>query len=105
MKTLSAPWLIRLNWDELVTILVCLSLDIVEYILPVLMVPLAGDVIDLTGVVFCVFSFGWLGLISLFEVIPGFDVLPIFTVTWLVWYILKRRNSRIRIESELERWR
>ena len=44
MKTLSAPWLIRLNWDELVTILVCLSLDIVEYILPVLMVPLAGDV-------------------------------------------------------------
>lgn len=105
MKTLSAPWLVRLNWDELVTLLVCVSLDVVEYAIPVMMIPLAGDIVDLAGVMFCVFYFGWVGFVALIEIIPGLDVIPIFTCAWLIWYIMKRRSARIRLEDELERWK
>ena len=105
MKTLSAPWLTHLSWDELATLLICVSLDIVEYILPMLMVPIAGDIIDFAGFVFCIFYFGWLGFLALFDLIPGLDILPSFTIAWLVWYMLKRRNDRLRLENELDQWR
>jgi Flp pilus assembly protein TadB len=105
VKTLSAPWLIRLNWDELTTLLVCVSLDLLEYTLPMLMMPLAGDVVDFIGVLFCVFYFSWVGFLSLFELLPGLDVLPCFTTTWLVWYLRRRRNAQLKIEEELEKWR
>lgn len=105
MKTLSAPWLIRLNWDELMTLIICVSLDLVEYLVPMLMAPFAGDILDFAGVVFCVIYFGWLGFLAILELIPGLDTLPSFTITWLFWYILKRRNARLRLEEELEQWR
>jgi len=105
VKTLSAPWLIRLNWDELTTLLVCVSLDLLEYTLPMLMLPLVGDVVDFIGVLFCVFYFSWVGFLSLFELLPGLDVLPCFTATWLVWYLRRRRNAQLKIEEELEKWR
>jgi len=105
VNTLSAPWLIRLNWDELATLIVCVSLDVVEYIAPVLMMPVAGDFVDFAGIIFCVYFFSWVGFISLLELIPGMDFMPIFTLTWLVWYIYKRRDARIRIEQELDRWK
>jgi hypothetical protein len=104
-KTLSAPWLVRMNWDELITLMVCVSLDLIEYILPILIVPLAGDLVDFAGVVFCVFYFSWVGFISVFELLPGLDILPCFTVTWLSWYLLKRRHAKLRIEKDLEKWR
>jgi len=105
VKTLSAPWLIRLNWDELTTLLVCVSLDLLEYTLPMLMLPLAGDIVDFIGLLFCVFYFSWVGFLSLFELLPGLDVLPCFTATWLVWYLRRRQNAQLKIEEELEKWR
>ena len=105
VKSLSAPWLIRLWWEELSTLVVCLILDFVEYLIPPLMAPLVGDLIDLAGIVFCVIFFRRLGFISILELIPGLDALPLFTITWLVWYVFKRRSAKIRIEEELERWR
>lgn len=105
LRTLSKPWLVGLSWEELTTLVVCLGLDFVELIAPVLMVPLVGDILDFAGVVFCVAFFHRLGFISLLELIPGLDALPNFTVTWLVWYLFKRRRDRMKMEVELERWR
>lgn len=105
LKYLSTPWLIRLWWQELATLVVCLSLDFLEYLIPPLMAPFVGDILDFAGVVFCVLFFGWIGSISLLELIPGLDVIPIFIITWLVWFIFKRWSTRMRMEYELERWR
>jgi len=105
VKPLSVPWLIRHFWDEIVTLLVCISLDLIEYVFPLLMIPVAGDLFDIVGLSFCIYFFNWIGLIAVLELIPGFDVLPIFTVTWLTWYILKRRQARMKQDDELEGWR
>ena len=104
-KTLSAPWLVRLNWDELGSLLVCLMFDLIEYCFPMLMMPVGGDVIDVAGIIFCAYFFSWIGLISLFELLPGIDIIPTFTLTWIAWYILKRRKDYSKIEKELERWK
>ena len=103
--TLSAPWLTRLNWDEFLTLIVCLSLDVIEYIVPILMMPISGDVVDLAGVFFCVYFFSWTGFLSLIEMTPGLDFMPTFTLTWLIWYLFKRRKANIEIEEELEKWK
>lgn len=105
VKPLSVPWLIRLYWDEVVTLIICVGLDLIEYVFPLLMIPVAGDLIDIIGLSFCIYFFNWIGLISLLELIPGLDSLPIFTATWLTWYILKRRQARMKQDYELEGWR
>jgi hypothetical protein len=104
-KSLSAPWLIRLNWDEFFFLLICVGLDVVEYIIPVLLVPLAGDILDFSGFIFSVFYFGWIGFVSLIELIPSLDILPSFIITWLIWYILKKRRDKIKVLEELEKWK
>jgi len=40
-----------------------------------------------------------------FELLPGIDIIPTFTMTWIAWYILKRRKNFREIEKELERWK
>jgi len=104
-KTLSAPWLVRLNWDELGSLLFCIVFDLIEYLLPMLIMPIGGDIIDVAGIVSCAYFFSWIGLISIFELLPGIDIIPTFTMTWLAWYILKRRRNDLAIEKELERWK
>jgi len=104
-KSLSAPWAVRLTWDELATLAVCLSLDFVEYLFPMLMTPLYGDLFDLAGVAFSLVFFRWFGLISLLEIVPGLDALPIYTANWLVWYLFKRRREMMHAEDQLERWK
>lgn len=104
-KSLSVPWLVRLFWDEVVTLIVCVSLDVIEYVFPMLMIPVAGDLVDIVGLSFCVYFFNWIGLISILELIPGLDSFPIFTVTWLIWYALKRRRARMTQDEELKGWR
>ncbi|KON29648.1 hypothetical protein AC482_05980 [miscellaneous Crenarchaeota group-15 archaeon DG-45] len=105
LRTLSKPWLVDLAWDELVTLVACLGLDFIDYLIPVLMTPIYGDILDLAGVIFCGIFFRWLGFVSLIELIPGLDVLPNFTITWLIWYVNKKRWEKSRLEDELEHWR
>jgi len=100
-----ALWVARLWLEEIIMLLICLGLDLSEIAFPPLMVPLVGDILDFAGAVLCVVFFGWIGFLSLLELIPGLDVLPIFTATWLVWYIVKKRNAKTRMERQLERWR
>lgn len=105
VKPQPVPWLIRLFWDEMVTLLVCISLDMIEYIFPLLLMPVAGDLVDIIGLSLCIYFFNWIGLISVLELIPGLDSLPIFTATWLIWYVLKRRQAKLKQDVELEDWR
>ncbi|MDP7443318.1 MAG: hypothetical protein QGI87_03060, partial [Candidatus Bathyarchaeota archaeon] len=87
------------------TLVVCVSLDLIEYIFPLLMMPVAGDPIDIVGITFSVFFFRWIGAITFLELIPGLDVLPIFTFSWLIWYVFKRKREGQRQEAELDSWR
>jgi len=54
--------------------------------------PVVGDVFDVVGILVCFAMFRWIGLVSLVELVPGADVLPIFIITWLMWYFLKKQK-------------
>ena len=88
------PPFVTLTQDELIKLAVCLFLDIVEYILPLLMVPLVGDFIDIGGLVLSFYMFGWVGGIVLLELLPGGDLLPMYLIAWVAWYALKRTGQR-----------
>ena len=77
---------------ELLSLVICIILDIIEYSATVLTMPLIGDAFDIIGFLFCIFIFRWIGLASLMELLPGADVLPIFIITWLMWYLLKKQK-------------
>jgi len=82
---------------ELFSLILCLMLDISEYMAASLMMPVIGDMLDIVGIVACLLIFRWIGVISLFELVPGADVLPIFIITWLAWYLLKKAR---KVEQE-----
>jgi hypothetical protein len=105
IKPISVPWLVKLYWDEVITLVVCISLDLIEYFFPMLMIPVSGDLVDIIGLSFCIFFFNWIGLVSILELIPGLDMLPIFTSTWLIWYFLKRNRIKTMQNDALKSWR
>ena len=78
---------------ELFSLVICIILDVIEYAAVVLTMPLIGDAFDIIGILVCVFMFRWIGLVSLAELIPGADVLPIYIITWLMWYFLKKQKK------------
>ncbi|MGD8545278.1 MAG: hypothetical protein PVH12_03780 [Candidatus Bathyarchaeota archaeon] len=80
---------------ELLTLVVCIILDISEYMFAILLLPLFGDFIDIIGIVICMVMFRLFGVVSLLELVPGLDILPIFIMTWLIWYLFKRRKELI----------
>ncbi|TET24757.1 MAG: hypothetical protein E3J73_07630 [Candidatus Bathyarchaeum sp.] len=67
-------------------------LDVIEYAAVVLTMPVVGDVFDVAGILVCLVIFRWIGLVSLVELVPGADILPIFIITWLMWYFLKKQK-------------
>lgn len=103
-ETVSAPWILSLSWEELTTLIVCLSLDILEFIAPMLLTPVLGDILDLAGFLFCAVYFNVIGAISLLELVPGLDVVPFFSLTWLTWYLHRRRKLRQRVDEHLGEW-
>lgn len=103
-ETVSAPWILKISWEELTTLSVCLCLDLMEFIAPVMLTPLIGDILDFVGFLFCAIYFNWLGAISLLELVPGLDVVPFFSLTWLTWYLYRRRRMRKKVEKQLEEW-
>jgi hypothetical protein len=105
MEAIRRPIFLGLYHDELALLAACLFFDFVEYLLPPLLAPYIGDILDFVGLVFTVLAFSWLGFITLLELIPGFDVLPSFTITWFAWYLMRERRLEARLEEELERWR
>jgi hypothetical protein len=80
---------------ELLSLILCLILDISEYMVAVLALPVLGDVLDAAGIVACLLMFRWIGLVSVFELVPGADVFPIFIITWVLWYFLRGKRRRV----------
>ncbi len=80
--------------DELLFLIVCIVLDVSEYIVTILLLPRLGDFLDIVGIIACLVMFRWVGIISLVELVPGADILPIFIIAWLVWYFLKKRRKK-----------
>jgi hypothetical protein len=81
--------------DELLFLFICIFLDVSEYVVAVLLVTIIGDVLDIVGIIACLAMFRWVGLLSLFELVPGADILPIFIITWIIWYFVKKHRKRI----------
>ncbi|MHA2408506.1 MAG: hypothetical protein ACXACA_09095 [Candidatus Ranarchaeia archaeon] len=82
-----------ISYGEFTRLIVCLTLDVVEYLLPYLLTPFVGDIFDIVGLVTCLYMFKWIGLFSLLELVVGFDPLPINILTWLIWFLNRRRGE------------
>jgi len=78
---------------ELFSLILCIVLDISEYVAAGLLLPVVGDVLDLVGIIACFVMFRWIGIVSLFELVPGADIFPIFIITWLLWYFVKKQKK------------
>ena len=63
-----------------------------------------GDLVDFIGILFAAVYFRWFAAISLLELLPGFDTVPFFTLTWVSWYTYRRRRMRKTLENEPEKW-
>ena len=79
-----------ISYGELIKLIVCLILDGAEYVISILLTPFVGDIFDIVGIVTSLYMFRWIGLISILELIPGLDILPINSITWLIWVISRR---------------
>jgi len=84
-----------ISYGEFTRLVVSLSIDVIEYIIPVLMLPLIGDLIDIVGVATAIYLYREVGLLALLELVPGLDFLPMNTVAWLVWLLLKRQREAV----------
>ena len=94
-------WILHyMTLGEFTRLIVCLSLDIVEYIFPMLLQPLVGDFFDIFALVTCIYIFKWIGLLSVLDLIPGLDILPINTIAWAIWFILKHQKD----ETNNSKW-
>ncbi len=87
---------------ELFSLILCIVLDISEYVAAVLLLPVVGDMLDVVGIIACLVMFRWIGIVSLFELVPGADILPIFIITWLAWYFVKKtkKEERERLQKK-----
>jgi hypothetical protein len=87
-------WILSImTYSEFVKLITCISLDVVEYVIPFLLQPIIGDLLDIIGVATCVYLFRWVGLFAVLELVPGLDFLPINVFTWIIWYVLNHRDD------------
>ena len=57
-----------ISYGELIRLIVCLTLDGVEYVIPFLLTPFVGDIYDMVALVISLYMFGWFGLISYLDI-------------------------------------
>jgi hypothetical protein len=84
------PGHIILTEEELIGLALCVFLDVIEYILRILLLPVVGDIFDVAGVASCIYLFRWIGVLTLLEFVPGVDILPTYIITWLIWYFMRK---------------
>jgi hypothetical protein len=58
-----------------------------------------GDFLDIIGIIACVVMFRWVGIVALLELVPGADIFPVFIITWLIWYFLKKTKMKARAHA------
>ena len=103
-KEFGAPRYFLLTEGELLSLIVSILFDISEYAVKILVLPVVGDLFDILGTIACLLMFRLVGIISLLELVPGADILPIFILTWIVWYYLKKRREREERERLQKKW-
>jgi hypothetical protein len=87
-------WILSImTYSEFMKLITCIFLDTVEYIVPFLLQPIIGDLLDIIGVATCLYLFRWVGLIAVLEFVPGLDFLPINVFTWIIWYVRNHRDD------------
>jgi hypothetical protein len=91
-----------ISYRELINLIICIFLDCLDYIIPILRLPLIGDLFDFLGLSIAFVLFGWIGIISLLEFVPNLDILPISTVNWIIW--IYRRRSKEWFSEEHRRF-
>ena len=79
-----------LSYGEFIRLIICLTIDGVEYLVPILLTFFVGDLFDVVGLVTSLYMFRWIGLFSALELVPGLDLLPINVITWLIWVVSRR---------------
>lgn len=94
-----------LTLDEAIRLIICVVFDVAEYAFPILLTPIIGDILDIAGLGLGIALFGWLGLISIVEFLPLVDYFPVFILTWIVWYYMKRQEEKERVEKLKEKWK
>lgn len=104
-RTIQTPWNNLFTWEDLSTLTVCLALDLLDMLVPFMSTPIYGDILDFSGIAFCVLFFNWIGAITILEIIPGLDIVPFYSITWLTWYLNTSREKRKKMKHELERWK
>jgi hypothetical protein len=105
IKTIETPWLSHFTWEDLFTLSICLALDLLDYLVPFLTTPIYGDILDFSGIVFCILFFNWIGAITILEIVPGLDIIPIYSISWLTWYLNTSRTKKKQLQEQLEQWR
>jgi hypothetical protein len=87
-------WILSImTYSEFVKLITCISLDVVEYVIPFLLQPIIGDLLDIIGIATCIYLFRWVGLFAVLELVPGLDFLPINVFTWIIWYVLNHQGD------------
>lgn len=104
-KEYTIPRYSGLTLDETVRLIICITLDVAEYAVPILLTPLVGDTLDILGTILSIILFGWYGIISILEFLPLADYFPIFILIWFIWYYKKIREEEKRIEKMKQTWK
>ena len=87
-------WILSfMTYGEFIKLIVCVSLDVVEYVIPFLLQPLIGDLLDIVGLITCIYMFRWLGLFAVLELVPGLDMLPINIFNWIIWFVINHKED------------
>ncbi len=98
------PTYLMLTLEEFVRLIICIVFDLVELAIPILLTPLVGDTIDIMGFWASTLMFGWIGCLSILELVPMADYFPVFILTWAVWYYRKKRREKIELEKIQKKW-
>lgn len=88
-------WILSImTYSEFFKLVICIFFDVLEYMLPFLLQPIIGDVIDVIAILTCIYFYRWIGLFSLLELVPSLDFLPINVVNWIIWFGLQHRENK-----------
>ena len=99
------PRYVSLSLDEAVRLMICVLFDVAEYAVPILLIPVVGDVLDIVGIGLGMFMFGWIGLVSILEFIPMADIFPTFIFIWIIWYYMKKEKEKEQQKRFKEKWK
>lgn len=105
IREFKPPKYIALTLDEATRLMACVALDVAEYAVPFLLAPVVGDILDIVGVGAGITMFGWIGLLSILEFLPMADIFPLFILTWIIWYYLRKQKEKEELERLKEEWK